>query len=129
MKQVVIFFVLFFSFMTGNYAAHTCVSNHKISYLPVQHYNDGFAHKSSSTISADIIPAVKDDYLVSLEDDDENEDNAKKLLSQSKYFVAITYSPNSRYRHSSTLPVRFASGRQVDHTSSCKYITHRSLRI
>ena len=129
MKQVVIFFVLLFSLLTGNYAAHTCASNHKINYSPVQHYNDGFAHNKSSTINADAIPALEDDYLLGLEDDDENEDNAKKLLSQSKYFIATIYSPNSRYRHSPTLPVQFASDRQADHTSSCKYITHRSLRI
>lgn len=129
MKQVVIFLALLFPFLMGNYAAHSSPGNNKISYSFAQQNKNGLAINSGFIIKENVAITVDNDYLGSAEDDDDTEDSARKHLSQSRHFATSFYSPTSHNRHSSSLPIRFVSNRQVANSSSCKYLIHRSLRI
>lgn len=134
MKNVVIFLLfLCVQMVSLDHYAHASYPNEKVCFsltcnlkktLPVKSVDANYDYLIINNISL----KGESPNLISIDDEDENEDIIKKHVSQVRYFLPFCYAfiSNSRF---SFLAERLPSGRHLSYTSSCKYILQKTLRI
>ncbi len=134
MKHVVILFLfLCFHLVGGSDCAHASARNEKVCFLPVRdlektHQVESATANHDSLLTVNTSLSGENRNLISVEDEDENEDIIKKHISQDRYFLAFCYAFVSDSRFS-FLAERLPSCKHLSYTSSCKYIVQRALRI
>ena len=127
MKQVAIFLLLLFPIFVSSYA-HCCVNNDRVVCSFSQHNKKQAAFNSDKTLKENVTIIADNDYLTSAEDDDDNEETARKNISHNKYFVPFSrlFNPNNFYNSlASILP----SCTNVIGATSYKYLEYHSLII
>jgi hypothetical protein len=134
MKQVIILFFLICSILSGGLntthgASHYSKSSHVQTWknnLIVHTTSTQPEHSFLKTNHAGLKNA--DSLLITVEDDDEEDNFVKKHLSPAHFFLAFTYAfiLSDRTTDSSE---NLSSTENLSHTSSCKYIFQRTLRI
>jgi hypothetical protein len=134
MKNVVLFFLFLCVHLVGGYHyAHASARNEKVSLSPARDQEKTHQVESATTnhdylIIANTSLSGENPNLISIEDEDENEDIIKKHVSEARYLLAFCYAfiLNS---HFSFLAEPLPSCNHLSYTSSCKYIVQRALRI
>jgi len=131
MKLVVAFFLFLCFYLAGGYeAAHADVPRYGVIHSHFQILEK--APQESATASRGYLTTKDDglgiekDFLISVEDDDDEEDNIRKRISPTKYIIAFcnTFFLNHPFNN----PAEYIS-RNLSYTGSCKYIAQRALRI
>ena len=133
MKNVALFFFFLCVHLLGGYGyAHANDHNKKVSISRASGFEQSHEVESATANHDYVIASAtslseENASLISMEDEDENDDLIKKHVSQARYFLAFCYSfiLNSRV---SLLAEPLPSCNQA-YTSSCKYILQRALRI
>jgi hypothetical protein len=134
MKKLVIFFLFLCVHLAGGYQYAHAIDHHgKIS---CKHSGDTEQthHVESADVKHDYLLtrqtglAVTNDFLISVEDNDENELLVKKNKSLARQFLAFYYTFVLNQR-SSGLTDNLPFHQHLSHTGSSKYIVQRTLRI
>jgi len=134
MKPVVVLLFLIFSVLLGSSST---------SYASVQYIKSDCIQKKQDNPTNHSVytqpelsffktnhPGLKDadSLILTIEDEDEEDDFVKKHLSPAHIFLAFTYAFILSDR-SEDLTETLSCTRDLSHTSSCKYIFQRVLRI
>ncbi len=128
MRPVIAFFLLLCFQFLGK-AAHATPHGSTVSYALIQQVEKKLQEEKA--FAAQNFLFIKDDglgeertLLISTDDNDQEEDSAKKLKLLAKYFLDLSYTILLKQQSFRTIPLSF-SEQQV----SCIYIEHRVLRI
>lgn len=133
MKLVVTFLVLCFFLLGGYTPAHAGAPDCKVSYSLASHIEQAQQVEKRTTsrhylISRDNELEKESTLIISVEDEDEEEDIVRKHIVPAKYLLAFYYTFFSIHSSCSlSEPLSFCQ--HLSYISSCKYIAQRVLRI
>jgi len=134
MKQVFVLFFLICSILSGGFnTTHGASQYSKSSHIQTRK-NNLIVHTTSTQPEHSFLKTNHaglkdaDSLLITVEDDDEEDDFVKKHLSPAHFFLAYTYAFILSDRTNDS-PETLSSTENLSNTASCKYIFQRTLRI
>ncbi|WP_158829225.1 hypothetical protein [Mucilaginibacter lacusdianchii] len=134
MKAAYLFFIaLCFLLLRGDSYAYARAHHNALCYSPAQHTDKQNQIKAAvknqdGTVVTSASSKEVNDYLISVEDDDENTVFARKFMLPAKYFIILSYILvlSTFYTY---VKKRLPFCIHLSYIDSCKYLVQRSLRI
>jgi len=134
MRVIIVFFVsLCFLLLGSHHHAHAQIAHSKSNYSAARH--PGGKLQISSEISNQNSPVVKSNSLaekkegfLSIEDEDEELSSGRKQVLLANYFITLACISVLIHFYN-YFKNRLPFCKHLPHTSSCKYLLQRALRI